>query len=98
MKNLYVKTVENMFQNQDILVEIIAHFAYIQNMLIKILEIDKKSVSGDLEPVSLEIDSKKGYVIIFKCKKCGKIRKNKAAKDDNMDLIIDLSNKQKHPK
>ena len=49
---------------------------------------------GDLEPVSLELDGKKGYVIIFKCKKCGKIRKNKAAKDDNMDLIIDLSSKQ----
>ena len=30
-------------------------------------------------------------LIIFKCKKCGMIRKNKAAKDDNMDLIIKLS-------
>lgn len=49
---------------------------------------------GDLEPVSLEIDSKKGYVIVFKCKKCEMIRKNKAAKDDNMDLIIELSSKQ----
>ncbi len=49
---------------------------------------------GDLEPVSLEIDSKKGYVIVFRCKKCGAIRKNKSAKDDNMDLIIDLSSKQ----
>ena len=49
---------------------------------------------GDLEPVSLEIDSKKGYVIIYRCKKCGAIRKNKAAKDDNMDLIIELSSKQ----
>ena len=39
---------------------------------------------GDLEPVSLEIDGKKG----------GAIRKNKAAKDDNMDLIIKLSSKQ----
>ena len=94
MKNLYVKIVENMFQNQGILVEIIVHSAYILNMQIKILVIGKKNVSGDLEPVSLEIDSKKGYVIIFKCKKCGKIRKNKAAKDDNMDLLIDLSNKQ----
>ena len=46
---------------------------------------------GDLEPIGLEIDSKKGYVIIFKCKKCGAIRKNKSAKDDNMDLIIKLS-------
>lgn len=49
---------------------------------------------GELEPVSLEIDGKKGYVIVFQCKKCGTIRRNKAARDDNMDLIIDLSSKQ----
>ena len=49
---------------------------------------------GDLVPVSLEISGSKGYVIIYRCKKCGKIRKNKAAKDDNMDLIIELSSKQ----
>lgn len=49
---------------------------------------------GSLKPVSVEIDSKKGYVIIFKCEKCGMIRKNKAAEDDNMDLIIELSSKQ----
>ena len=46
---------------------------------------------GDLEPVGLEINKKKGYVIIFKCKKCGQIRKNKSAEDDDMDLIINLS-------
>ena len=49
---------------------------------------------GDLEPLSLKIDSKKGYVIIFKCKKCGAIKRNKAAKDDNIDLIVQLSTKQ----
>ena len=53
-----------------------------------------ESCHGDLEPISAQIDSKKGYVIIFKCKKCGAIRKNKAAEDDNMDLIIELSSKQ----
>ncbi|MBQ3408367.1 MAG: RNHCP domain-containing protein [Clostridia bacterium] len=46
---------------------------------------------GLLEPIGIEISSKKGYVIVFKCKKCGNIRKNKAANDDNMDLIIKLS-------
>ena len=46
---------------------------------------------GDLEPIGLEIDGKKGYVIIFKCKKCGAIRKNKAGKDDKMDLIINTN-------
>ncbi len=49
---------------------------------------------GKLKPVSLEMDNKKGYIIIHKCEKCGNIRRNKAAKDDNMDLIIDLSSKQ----
>ena len=36
----------------------------------------------------------KGYMIIFKCKKCGAIRKNKVAEDDNMDEIIALSVKE----
>lgn len=51
----------------------------------------KEDCHGMLEPTGIEIDGKKGYVIIFKCQKCGAIRKNKAAKDDNMDLIIKLS-------
>ena len=46
---------------------------------------------GLLEPIGIELSPKKGYVIVFKCKKCGKTRKNKAANDDNMDLIIKLS-------
>ena len=53
----------------------------------------QETCHGLLEPIGMEIDSKKGYVIIFKCKKCGQIRKNKAAKDDNMDLLIELSSK-----
>jgi len=44
-----------------------------------------------MKPIGLEINSKKGYVIIFKCQKCGRIRKNKAAKDDNMQEIIRIS-------
>lgn len=54
----------------------------------------QETCHGILEPVGLEMDGKKGYVIIFRCKKCGMIRKNKAAEDDNMDLIIKLSSKQ----
>ena len=48
---------------------------------------------GVLEPIGAELNSKKGYVIIYKCKKCGAIRKNKAANDDNIDLIIELTAK-----
>lgn len=49
---------------------------------------------GDLVPISVELSSKKGYVIVYKCEKCRAIRKNKAADDDNMKLIIELSSKQ----
>ena len=45
---------------------------------------------GLLEPIDVEINPKKGYVIIYKCKKCGIIKKNKAAKDDNMEVIYQI--------
>lgn len=46
---------------------------------------------GTLKPISVELNSKKGYVIIYKCQKCGSIRKNISARDDNMNKIIALS-------
>lgn len=47
---------------------------------------------GLLEPIGIE-KNKKGYIIVFKCQKCGEIRKNKIAEDDDMDKIIELSTK-----
>ena len=48
---------------------------------------------GILEPIGLETNSKKGYIIVFKCKKCGAIRKNKMAEDDDMDeTTVKLAN------
>ena len=41
--------------------------------------------------IQVEINNKKGYVIVYKCDRCGAIRKNKAANDDNEDLIIKLT-------
>ena len=49
---------------------------------------------GVLRPVSAYMDSKKGYVLVFKCAKCGQIRKNKAADDDDTDMIIFLTSQQ----
>ena len=46
---------------------------------------------GILRPIKVELNSKKGYVMIYKCDKCGEIRKNKSAEDDNMDLLIKLT-------
>lgn len=45
---------------------------------------------GLLKPIDIEISSKKGYIIVFKCIKCGKIRKNKMADDDNMELVYKI--------
>lgn len=46
---------------------------------------------GLLKPIGIENNPKKGFVIVYRCEKCGAIRKNVAAKDDNMNLIIKLS-------
>lgn len=51
----------------------------------------KETCHGLLKPIGIEMSNKKGYVIIYKCLKCGIIRKNKAAIDDDMDLIIKLT-------
>ena len=50
---------------------------------------------GILEPIGIEQNNKKGFVLIFKCKKCGRQRKNKAATDDDMNEIIKISAKLK---
>lgn len=50
-----------------------------------------ETCKGILKPMQVEIDSKKGYVIVYKCERCGAIRRNKAAEDDDMDLIIKLT-------
>jgi len=53
---------------------------------------------GILEPISALPDAKKGYIIIHRCKKCGELRRNKAAynvdvQPDDLRLIIALTAK-----
>lgn len=48
---------------------------------------------GALEPIAAAPDPKKGFVICHRCERCGAIRKNKAAEDDNMTLMIQLTAK-----
>ena len=43
---------------------------------------------GVLEPIRVEPDSKKGYIIIFRCKKCGAITRNKAEKHYKIYLFM----------
>lgn len=54
---------------------------------------------GELEPVSVLPDAKRGYIIVHRCRRCGELRRNKAAHEakiqpDNMRLLIELTAKQ----
>ena len=46
---------------------------------------------GMLKPIEIE-KFKDTYKIIYKCESCNQLHRNIMAKDDNMDLIIELSN------
>jgi uncharacterized OB-fold protein len=46
---------------------------------------------GLMRPERAEPDAKKGYIIYHRCEVCGVLRRNKAAYDDNMKLIISLT-------
>lgn len=50
------------------------------------------SCCGLLEPIDIE-KFKDSYKIIYKCQKCGEIHKNIMARDDNMNIIINISTK-----
>ena len=50
----------------------------------------KNNCQGLLKPIGIE-KFKDTYKIIYQCEKCRQLHKNIMAKDDNMDLIIELS-------
>lgn len=45
---------------------------------------------GVLKPINVEIDSKKGKQIVYKCLKCGKTVRNVVAKDDDEEMIYKI--------
>lgn len=49
-----------------------------------------------MEPIRVELDSKRGYMIVHRCTACGEIKRNRAATDaatqpDNLALVIKLT-------
>ena len=46
---------------------------------------------GDLKPIGVENYKNGLYKIIYKCEKCGVIKKNVQAKDDDINEIIKIS-------
>ncbi len=47
---------------------------------------------GTLIPLQTLPDPKKNFIIIYKCEKCGETVRNKCADDDDMKLLIKLTN------
>lgn len=46
---------------------------------------------GILKPIAIETSAKKGYVIVFKCDKCGEITRNKSADDDDFEKLLEVA-------
>ena len=51
---------------------------------------------GEMQPIRVEPDAKKGYIIIYRCTKCGEIKRYRAAHEakvqpDNLKLLIKLT-------
>ena len=51
----------------------------------------KNTCKGVLKPIAIESSAKKGYVIVFKCEKCGIVSRNKSADDDNFEKMLEIS-------
>lgn len=45
---------------------------------------------GIMMPVGVKKGKKDGYVIKFRCVKCGCIKRNKASKNDNFNKIVEI--------
>ena len=46
---------------------------------------------GIMDPVRADPDPKRGFIITHRCRKCGALRRNKAADDDDRKLLIALT-------
>ncbi len=50
----------------------------------------KANCGGILEPIEIEKSSKDKLKIVYKCNKCGAIKKNVVADDDNFEKILEI--------
>lgn len=53
----------------------------------------KANCGGILVPIAVEKGSKDKYKIVYKCNKCGKIKRNIMANDDNFEKILEIMKK-----
>lgn len=47
----------------------------------------RSSCDGMMEPIGIDHDGKKGFVLLHRCRKCRAERRNKAAPDDDLTVF-----------
>ncbi|RZL66902.1 MAG: RNHCP domain-containing protein, partial [Pedobacter sp.] len=56
---------------------------------------DRKSYcKGLMKPIGKDYTRKKGYIVIHKCEKCGEIKRNKVSSEDNLSLLLRITNNE----
>ena len=50
----------------------------------------KANCGGVLEPIAIEKGNKDKLKIVYKCKKCGEVKRNIMADDDNFEKVIEI--------
>jgi len=48
----------------------------------------ENSCGGLMQPIRVETDSRRGYVIVHRCARCGEIKRNKAAHESKLQPYI----------
>lgn len=48
---------------------------------------------GTLIPTDITMSNKKGYIITYRCEKCGQLHNNKSANDDKFSTVLKVMNK-----
>ena len=46
------------------------------------------SCGGVMSVIDIDYTAKKGYILIYKCSKCGEIKHNKTANDDDFESLL----------
>ena len=53
----------------------------------------QNTCKGLLIPYDIEYNNNKGYIINYRCEKCGILHRNKSSSDDNFQTILKVMNK-----
>ncbi len=48
----------------------------------------ENACGGVMNVIDIDYRAKKGYILLYKCRTCGEIKRNKTANDDDFDVLL----------